>query len=232
MRYGRYWEPVLRTSFTAVAVAVVVAAGGVLTACKPARLGAAATIGDQRITTSELDSVVADWRAEFTTNPDAGQLQQQLQQQGHQVPFDPDSPVRSALYQLVEIKVWDEVARRKGITVGKGQIDELIAQNGGDRVLRANLLAGDLPTRYSRDFVRSGMIVRAVAQQAGAAVDGKGQVDQQRQQEGLRQVQAAYAGAAKALRIKINPRYGAFDPQRGGMVPVVHRLSKTAPGTG
>ncbi|MCU1616363.1 MAG: hypothetical protein JWO98_3903 [Frankiales bacterium] len=232
MLNGRDWKPVLRTSLRAVVIgAAAVLAAGALSACQPVKMGAAATIGDQRITTAELDAVVVDWRSQFTRNPDAGQLQQQLQQQGHQVPFDPASPVRSALYQLVEIKVWDQVARQKGIAVSKGQVDEIISRNGGDRAVQANLLASDLPARYSREFVRSGMIIRAVAAQAGAVVTGQGPVDQQKQQDAMRQVQAAYAAAATSLRVKINPRYGSFDPAQGGMGAVAYRLSKTASGT-
>ena len=215
-----------RTSFKAVAVAAALLAGGTLTACRPVKVGAAATVGDQRITISQLESVVDDWQREFAKNPDAGQLQQQLQQQGQQVPFDPDSPVRSTLYQLVEMRVWDQVAREKGVAVGRGQVDEMIARNGGDRVIHANLLAGSLPVRYSRDFVRSGLIVRAVAQQAGATVDAQAPVDQQQQQEALRRLQEAYLHAAKTLKIKINPRYGSFDPRQGGMTPAIHTLSK------
>src|SRR4051794_6809116 len=135
--HGRDWKPVFRTSLKAVVLASAIFVGGALTACQPVRPGAAATVGGQRITTSQLDSVVADWRKEFARNADAGQVQQQLQQQGQQIPFDPDSPVRSALYQLVEMRVWDEVARQKGVGVTQGQIDERIARGGGGRALTA-----------------------------------------------------------------------------------------------
>ncbi|MBC6459058.1 SurA N-terminal domain-containing protein [Actinomadura sp. HBU206391] len=209
-----------------MAAAAAVLAGVTLTACQPVKLGAAATVGDQRITVSQLESVVDDWQREFAANPDAGQLQQRLQQQGQQIPFDPDSPIRSALYQLIEIRVWDQVAKDKNITVGRGQVDEMIARNGGDRVIHANLLAGSLPVRYSRDFVRSGLILQAVAQQAGATVGAQPQANQQQQQEALRRLQETYLSAAKTLKIKINPRYGSFDPRQGGIAPMVHTLSK------
>jgi hypothetical protein len=223
---------VFRTSLKAVVLASAIFVGGALTACQPVRPGAAATVGGQRITTSQLDSVVADWRKEFARNADAGQVQQQLQQQGQPIPFDPDSPVRSALYQLVEMRVWDEVARQKGIGVTQGQIDERIARGGGGRTLTAQLLAGDLPSSYSRAFVRSDVIVRTVAQQAGVVLDAQSQVDQQRQQQGLRQVQETYLAAARSLHVKINPRYGAFDLRQGGMTAVTYRLSRTGSGTG
>jgi hypothetical protein len=212
-------------------IVAAVAACGALTACGPAKMGAAATIGDQRIATSRLDSVVADWHAEFTRNPDAGQLQQQLQQQGQRVPADPESPVRSALYQLIEFRVWNEVARQKGITITPSQVDQAIAVNGGDRVINANLLAADLPSRYGRDFVRSALIMRAAAQQAGATLDPRAQVDPQQQQAALRQVQQSYTDAAKALDIKVNPRYGAYDPMQVGLAPVVYTLSRSESGT-
>ena len=220
---------VWRTSFTAIVAAV--AACGALTACGPVKMGAAATIGDQRIATSRLDSVVADWRAEFARNPDAGQLQQQLQQQGQRVPADPASPVRSALYQLIEFRVWDEVARGKGITITPSQVDQAISANGGERVINANLLAAGLPSRYGRDFVRSALIMRTAAQQAGATLDPQAQVDPRQQQAALRQLQQSYTGAAKTLDIKVNPRYGAYDPTQVGLAPVAYTLSKSESGT-
>jgi hypothetical protein len=215
---------VSRTSFTVVVAAIAI--GGAIAGCGPVQVGAAATVDDHRITTSQLDSTVADWRAEFNRNPDAGLLQQQLRQQGQPIPADPASPARSALYQLIEFRVWDEVARQKGINITAGQVDQAIAANGGERLINANLLAADLPTRYGRDFVRTALIMRAAAQQAGATLDPQVQVDPRQQQAALLQVQQTYLGAAKALDIEINPRYGAYDPRRTGLAPVVQMLSK------
>lgn len=211
-----------------VAATAAVLAGSALTACQPVRVGSAATIGDQRITTAQLDSIVADWREEFAGNPDAGQLQQQLQQQ-RQIPFDPDSPARSALYQLIGIHLWDEVARQNGITITRGQIDQDLAR-GGDRLVNAQLLAMDLPTRFKRDVARSGLIAAAIAQREGAGADLQNLTPQQ--QQALSDRFSTLSGnAARSLNIKVNPRYGSFDPARGTLLPVRFRLSTPGSGT-
>src|SRR5437588_11653075 len=88
----------------------VLAAGTALTACGPLKPGAAAVIGHDRITVAKLDSAVSQWKKELPAHPDAEQIVQSSQPDQH-VPFDPSSPRRSALYQLIAIRAWDQVAR-------------------------------------------------------------------------------------------------------------------------
>lgn len=221
-----------RTTVPAVAGALAVAAA--LTACGPVKMGAAATVGDDRVTTSQLDRTVAQWQDEFAKNPRAGLLQQQAQQQGQRVPYDPDSPHRSALYQLLDFKVWDEVARQQGVTVTQGDIDRLLGSLGGQSNVAASVLASDLPVRYTPDLARVAVVQRELLQRYGLTPNAQGQIDPGTQQRAARQLQAAYTAAASKLKITINPRFGAFDPQQltEPLRPVVYRLSKTESGTG
>lgn len=219
-----------RTAVTAAVGALL--AGFALSACGPVKMGTAATIGDDRITTARLDSTVAQWRKEFDANHDANLVQQSAEQRGQRLPFDPDSPHRSALYQLIEFKVWDEVASEQGLTVTQGQIDGLLGGLGGPAGVSATVLASDVPVRYTNDFARVALIQQGLLRRLGAAPNAQGQLDPAVQQRVVRQVVAAYSAAAQRLDITVNPRFGGFDPRQVTLNPVAYRLSKTESGTG
>ena len=220
-----------RTAVTAAVGALL--AGVVLGACGPVKMGTAATVGDERITTARLDSTVAKWREEFAANRQAALVQQAAEQQGQRLPFDPDSPHRSALYQLIGFKIWDEVAREQGITVTQGQIDGLLGGLGGPSGVSAAVLASDIPLRHTNDVARVVLIQQMLLQRYGAAPNAQGQLDLAAQQRALRQRDAVYSAAAGRLDITVNPRFGGgFDARQVSLNPVSYRLSKTESGTG
>ncbi|MCO5992777.1 hypothetical protein [Actinoallomurus rhizosphaericola] len=202
-------------------------AGTALTACGPVKTGAAALVGNDRITISKLNSTVDEWTKELPKYPAAQQIAQQAQAQGQQVPFDPSSPQRSALYQLVDMKVWDEVARADGVSASGGQVDAIIAQNGGMPTIDANVLAQGLPTRYSRDYVKSVVLRQELMSKYGVT----NATDQQSQQQALQQVAGSYQRAGRRLKLEVNPRYGSFDFQHMALGPVCPTLSKPDSGT-
>lgn len=206
------------------------AAGLVLTACGgPVKMGAAATVDDRRISTAQLDSTVAQWQEEFARTPRAAMLQQQAQQQNQRIPFDPDSPKRSALHQLIDFRIWDEVARQQRVTVTQGQIDRFLAGLGGPANVAPSVLANDVPLSHTNDLVRAALIQRGLLQRYGVRPDPQGQIDPATQQRAIQQLEAAYTAAAKRLNISVNPRFGRFDPQRVTLNPVAYGLSKTEP---
>jgi hypothetical protein len=221
---------VFRTVVTAAVGALL--AGAALSACGPVKMGTAATIGDERITTARLDSTVAQWRKEFDANHDAKVVQQTAEQQGQRLPFDPDSPHRSALYQLIGFRVWDEAARQQGLTVTQGQVDGLLGSAGGRSGVSATVLASGVPVRYTDDVARVVVIQQALLRRYGAAPNAQGQTDPAAQEQAVRQVSALYSGAATRLDITVNPRFGTFDPRQVSLNPVSYRLSKTESGTG
>jgi hypothetical protein len=205
----------------------VVLAGAALTACGPIKTGAAALVGNDRITIAKLNATVDEWSKELPKYPAAQQIAQQAQAQGQQVPFDPSSPQRSALYQLVDIRVWEEVARNDGVNAGSGQVDALIAQNGGMATLDANVLAQGLPTKYSRDYAKSVLLRQELMKRYGVSTA----TDQQSQQRALQQVAGSYQQAGRRLKLDVNPRYGSFDFQHMALGPVCPTLSKPDSGT-
>lgn len=202
-------------------------AGAALTACGPVKTGAAALVGNDRITIANLNSTVDEWSKELPKYPAAQQVAQQAQAQGKQIPFDPSSPQRSALYQLVDMKVWNEVARAEGVSVSGGQVDAVIAQNGGKPAIDANVLAQGLPVAYGRDWVKSILLRGAVFQKYGVNTAQ----DQQSQQRALEQAAGSYQRAGHRLKLEVNPRYGSFDFQRMVLGPVCPTLSKPDSGT-
>jgi hypothetical protein len=216
---------VLRKPFKITIAAAL--AGAALTACGPVKTGAAALVGSDRITISKLNATVDEWSKELPKYPAAQQIAQQAQAQGEQVPFDPSSPQRSALYQLVNMRVWEEVARADGVRTNGGQVDAIIAQNGGMATIDANVLAQGLPTKYSRDYVGSVVLRQELMRKYGVTTA----TDQQSQQRALQQVAGSYQRAGRRLKLDVNPRYGSFDFQRMALGPVCPTLSKPDSGT-
>jgi hypothetical protein len=205
----------------------VLAAGTALTACGPVKPGAAAVIGHDRISVAKLDSAVSRWKKELPAHPDAEQIVQNSQPDQH-VPFDPSSPRRSALYQLIEIRAWDQVAREKHLSVAQGQVDAFIASKGGRGGLDAYVLAEGLPTSYDDQFARSLLIQQLLLAQYGI---NPGQPVTPQQQAQVKQLLADYAGAKKHLGITVNPRFGTFDDKTMSLGPVCPRLSTPDSGT-
>lgn len=201
-------------------------AGLTLTACGPVRTGAAAIVGHQRISVATLDSAVTRWHRELPRHPLAQQIVQQSQPrggQGQQVPFDPSSPQRSALYQLVDMRVWAEVARRQGVSVATGQVDAFLARNGGRPTLDANVLAQGLPTSYGNDYAETLLVRQEMLRRAGSG----GVLDQ----ASVQRLLEYYMQVGRSLGIRVNPRYGSFDYRTMTLGPICPRLSAPDSGT-
>lgn len=212
-----------------VAVSVL-AAGTALAACGPLKPGAAAVIGHDRITVAKLDSAVSQWSKELPKYPDAQKIvaQAQGQSSGEKVPFDPSSPRRSALYQLIELRAWDELAREKNVAVAPGQVDAFIASKGGRGGLDAYVLAEGLPTSYATDFARSLLIQQTLLQRYG--INPNQPVDPAAEAK-VRQFLSDFAGAKQRLGITVNPRLGTFDDKTLSLGAVCQHLSTPDSGT-
>lgn len=212
------------------AAVCVLAAGTALAACGPLKPGAAAVIGHDRITVAKLDSAVSRWSKELPKYPEAQQIvaQAQGQQSGEQVPFDPSSPRRSALYQLIEIRAWDEVAREKNVSIGQGQVDAFVAAKGGRNGLNAYVLAEGLPTSYADSFARSLLIQQTMLQRYGI---NPGQPVDPSKQAQVNQLLSDYAGAKRHLGVTVNPRFGTFDDKTMSLGAVCPHLSTPDSGT-
>jgi hypothetical protein len=205
----------------------VLAAGIALTACGPVQPGAAVVIGHDRITVAKLDSAVAQWRKELPQHPDAQQIVANSQPD-QRVPFDRSSPRRSALFQIIEIRAWDQVARENGIAVTQGQVDAFVAVRGGRGGLDSNVLAEGLPTSYDDAFARSVLIQQTMLQRYGVT---PGQPATPETQQQVQRLLADYTGAKKRLGITVNPRFGTFNDKTLQLGPVCPQLSTPDSGT-
>ncbi|WP_329242315.1 SurA N-terminal domain-containing protein [Actinoallomurus sp. NBC_01490] len=220
------------------AAVCVLAAGTALAACGPVQPGAAAIIGHDRITVSKVESTADQWTKELPNYPQVGQIvaqareaqkQQPEQQAAQQGPYDPSSPQRSALYQLIEIRAWDQVAREQHMSVSPGQVDAFIASKGGRSSLDAFVVAQGLPTSYDLDYGRSLLIQRTMMQRYGINPDQP--VDQQQGQQVLQRIMDDYTNAKRHLAITVNPRFGEFDDKTMSLGQVCPRLSSPDSGT-
>src|SRR6266700_7935357 len=92
----------------------VAGACALLAACSTVKMGAAAIVGDQRITTASLDTQVSN-------------LQSAAKQYGSAVQLPAQVP-QSVLTWMIRFAIRDQVARDAGITVTDAQIDSAIKQ--------------------------------------------------------------------------------------------------------
>ncbi len=141
----------IRTARLAAACALAAVA---LTGCgdTPLRAGAAAVVGSDRITTQQLSQVVEEGLAD----PAAAQLAED--RVGYQ---------RDVLSRLLSARVVDEAARREGVTVTPGQVDEqyaaLESSVGGPDQLREQAAAAGLTLARVRDLARTRALSTALA---------------------------------------------------------------------
>ncbi|GIH25392.1 lipoprotein [Acrocarpospora phusangensis] len=176
-----------------VLLAMVVAAA-TLTACGPLQVGAAATVGDQRITSEQLDSGVRDFQAAMTAA---------------KIPADqvqlPGSVPQAVLLQLANINQFTQVAVNNGVIISEGDIDTFIAQQGGKAAVDQALLGRGVPPSLVRDWLRASIGAQQMITKLGGGSD----------EAATAAGQQKLAVEAEKIPVKFNPRYGTFDPTQG-----------------
>ncbi|WP_202638037.1 SurA N-terminal domain-containing protein [Bailinhaonella thermotolerans] len=183
----------------------VTAAGAVLTACAPVQAGAAAIVGDHRITSAELDKAVRGFETAVT--------KAKIPPQGLQI-ADPNSYPRSVLLNMVQVDLFEQIARRHKVSVTEGEVDAYVQSQGGPAAIEQKALAFGVPPSQTRSFLRGMLLNQKLNQAFGGGAD-----------EAAAQRAAARLGEeAGKIDLKINPRYGHFDPQQGFVA--VQRFTK------
>jgi hypothetical protein len=194
-------------------------------------MGAAAIVGDDRIAVSTLDQAVTDWQREFRADPDANQMRSDPRLQGSRPGTEPltESDLRDALDMLVYFRIGDEVARRNGITVSQGRIDQILSalqqRGGADSMVRSR----GLPGRHARDLARVVGVETMMSQRNGASPDPRAA---ERNAAAQRRTAQQFVQAAEGMKIRINPRFGSFDASKITIAPVKYTLSATESGIG
>jgi hypothetical protein len=204
---------------------VAVGACAVLTACAPVKIGAAATVGSQRITLSSLDTQVASLKAA-------------AQPYGAQFPITQSQMPDAVLGWLIRFAIGDQMASAAGITVTPTQVQQArneltseaqqaaaqgeIPSSGG---VNALLAFNGLPPDLLNDLGRYQAQEDAFAEQANG---GKLPTTQAEDNTVTAALTKAQCTASKGLNIQVSPQFGRFDYSQLTVVAGPDTLSRPA----
>jgi hypothetical protein len=200
---------VLRRLIKASAIVAGVAAFCLAAAaCSPVKLGAAAIVGNQRITIAALDTEVTN-------------LSQAAAKYPTQVTLNASQRTQATLTWLIRYQITEELARQQGITISAAQGQNALntavkgaiasaAQQGLTNATQSLILAASgIPPNTSDELGRyeaisdqylmmaNGGTLPATGSAAATTAAGK--------------LNHAECLAAKALNIQVNPQFGALD---------------------
>ncbi|MGW8743206.1 SurA N-terminal domain-containing protein [Streptomyces sp. NPDC055794] len=184
--------------------AAIAAAAPLLTACgNDAHPGAAAVVGDQRITVSQLENRVDEVRAaQRAAVPDDTQYQQVLAQTG--------TLTRDTLHGMVLDQVLHRAAQDAGVTVTRKETQAMRAgleeQAGGPKQLETAWLQqyGVAPERLD-DNLRLQLEAQKLAESLGTDTSRP-------------EFWQALSKASAKLDVDLNPRYGTWDVRKSSRV--------------
>jgi hypothetical protein len=185
-------------------------------------MGAAAVVGDQRISVASLDTQVTN-------------LQTAAKPFGTQVQLPADQMPAAVLSWLIRFQVEDEVASSHGITVSATQVQQGVesirsqaqqaaTQNGLSNPQVVLLSAGISPQMLP-------MIGRYQAQQIAYAekVNGGRLPTTSAENDTVNAaLTKAQCTAAKSLNIQVSPQFGRLDYSQFAIVPAADTLSRPA----
>jgi outer membrane murein-binding lipoprotein Lpp len=189
---------------TALLLSAAIAAAPLLTACgNDARPGAAAVVGDQRITVAQLENRVDEVRAaQRAAVADEAQYAQAIAKTG--------SLTRDTLHGMVLDKVLHQAARDAGITVSRKEVQEMRSgleqQVGGAKALEMAWLQ-----QYSvaPDRLDENLRLQLEAQKLAAKLG----TDTSRPE-----FWKALSETSEKLGVDLNPRYGSWDVEKSSRV--------------
>ena len=213
----------LRTSMKMLAG--VLAAGAVLSACGPARLGAAVVTSNGRISSETLSAEVSN-------------LNQGLAAYGGRVAlqFPESQKPQQVLSWLVRFKVRDELAMRYGIKVTPGESQKALAQlsaqatqgqTGAAVPFKALAVANGLPVNRIGDLARYEAIQAVIVTRMDGGTLPTGNAAQQAL---TTKFMTAECRAAKALDIKVSPQYGRLNYNGYSVASAPSTLAAAEPG--
>lgn len=176
-----------------------------LTGCATNEAGAAAVIGDQRITESELNA----------------EVQKRLVAQG-QTPQDSTLELNaSTLSTMIIYSLLDEIAVRESITATQGEIDSArlareAAAGGAEQYAEVMSASGIMPEDLD-NIIRLGIIFGKIGEALapGAPEETKTQA-----------IGMAVSELSVELGTEVAPRFGTWDPQSLSVGPVANTVSE------
>ena len=187
------WARARRVRAGALALVGITALSGALSACEPTQIGAAAIVGQHRLSVDTVQQRVREVIAERSapgSDAQSGDLQRLV--------------VRS--YVIGELL--DTLAAREGVSVTPAQVDARLSQLAPSPAEQSQLeqsaVSGGVPKSQIRDVVRMGLLEQAVVEKlTGSAQPTQAQADQK--------YVPVLVGLAKQMHVQVNPRYGVWD---------------------
>jgi SurA N-terminal domain len=209
---------VLRTWVKAAAAAGV--CGLAVAACGTVHMGAAAIVGNQRVSSSTLAAEVSNLKAGYAKY----RTQVQLQYPASQAP-------QQVLGWIVRFKVRDRLAQREGITVTPTEVSQALSSikasikaNGESAPLPAVAVANGLPPDMLNDLGQ----YQAIETKLLDRLDGGKLPSASAAQTALEEkFNKSECRAAKSLDILINPQFGELNYSNYSVVAATSKLSAT-----
>ena len=204
--------------------ALVLGAGLVVTGCGPVKMGAAAIVGDQRITVATLDNEVTNLSRYLKVHPSP-------------VPLTPVQQTQQTLTWLIRFQINEELAKQEGITVSKAQAEQ--ARNEIFKRAKANaqaqgitnvtdsliLAASGIPPNLKDEVGRYQSIDDQFAVRANG---GSPPATQDAANAANDQLNKARCTVAKNLNIQVNPQYGRMAYSQYAVVASVPTVTRSA----
>ena len=202
----------------------VLAGGLAVAACGTVHMGAAAIVGSQRISSSNLSAEVANLDAGYRQYHHRIQLQYPVSEMPQQV-----------LAWIIRFQVRNQLAARERISVTPTEqrqalaaINASIRQAGNNATLPEVAVANGLPPDMLCDLGQ----YQAIETKLLARLDGGKLPSSTSAQQTLEnQFNRSQCLAAKSLDIQVNPQFGELDYSDFAVVPAPTTLSKTQSGT-
>jgi hypothetical protein len=187
--------------------AAVLGAGLLVAGCSPVKMGAAAIVGNQRITMATLDTEVTN-------------LSQAVKLYSDVVQLSAAQETQDTLSWLVQFKINEQLAQQAGITVSTAQAQQALAQSyesakasaqsSGVQNVTLNLILAHagIPPNMQAELGRYLAIETQYVEQVNG---GKIPTAQAAQTATTAKLQRAQCVAAKSLQIEINPQFGQLN---------------------
>ena len=182
------------------------------------QVGAAAVVGNQRITSSSLDTQVSNWQT--AAKPYASSIQL----------TSAEAPA-AVLSWLVRFAVWDQVAAANGISITQAQSQaglsslSAVAQQNGFASTTQLLVANGVPPQL---FPQVGQWDAQQTAYGLKANGGQAPSSTTEQNNVSAATTKAQCTAAKSLNIKISPQFGRLDYTQISVVSAADTLSRPA----
>ena len=189
---------------TAVIGVIALAAACAVSACGRVQMGAAALVGNGRITTAQLTSQVADAQHAYTATGSKLALG-----------FTQEQWPQVVLAWMLRFRIGDLVAQRYHLTITQTDIDEALASavtqanaGTGHYTLPVLTAANGLAPDMTQDLGRYQAVLEDLAKRSNG---GAAPASQTAQADAEAAVAHAQCVAARQLSIKVNPQFGQMD---------------------